>query len=97
MYTPGPTAAEAGAWGLTVEEAQAPPLEVWPDCWQAVWLFDSIGTQWRMGMGGPVGLDYNVLYRKMDRMRLSEADYDETEACVRVMEDAALEVMRKKK
>lgn len=69
--------------------------EVWPDNIQAHNLFVSISTQWRVGPGGAVGLDYNVLYRKMDRMHLSEERYDELEAEIRIMEDAALAVIHK--
>ncbi len=72
-------------------------MEVWPDNWAATLLFNAIGTQWRMGMGGPVGLDYNVLYRKMDRMNLSESEYDALEADIRVMEDAVLTHLRAEK
>jgi hypothetical protein len=44
-------------------------------------------------MGGPTGLDYNVLFRKMDRMKLSAAEYDQLEEDVRVMEFEALKTM----
>jgi hypothetical protein len=50
-------------------------------------------TQWR-GAGG--GLDYNVMYRKMDRMSLSPEQYDELEADMRVMEFAAMAAMKAK-
>ena len=48
-------------------------------------------TQWRVGMGGPTGLDYSVLYRRMDRMGLTPEQYDQMEADIAVMESAALE------
>lgn len=44
-----------------------------------------------------VGLDYNVLYKKMDRMNLSPERYDELENEIRMMEYAAMEVMRETK
>lgn len=47
-------------------------------------------TQWRMGPGGAVGLDYNVLHHKLDRMRLSAEQYDQLEEDVRTMEFAAI-------
>lgn len=96
MYMPGPTAAEAAAWGLTLDEADGAVIEVWPDCVRAVVLFDAVSTQWRVGMSGAIGLDYNVLFRKMDRMHLSEVEYDELEADIRVMELEALSTMRDK-
>lgn len=82
---------------MTVEEASGPPCEIWPDNLQAVNLFLSIATQWRTGAFGATGLDYNVLFQKMDRMKLSDARYDELEDEIRVMEDVALETMRKTK
>ncbi len=60
-------------------------------------VFIELGSQWRTsGMGGIVGLDYNVLYRRLDRLNLSPERYDELEDEIRVMEYAALEEVRKK-
>ncbi len=44
-------------------------------------------------MNGPSGLDYNVLFKKLDRMGLSESDYADLEDDIRVMEFEALSVM----
>ena len=88
--------AEAAAFGLTLEEA-SPPVEIWPDNLEAVNLFISIATQWRVGMNGATGLDYNVLYHKLDRMNLSAERYAEVEQEIGVMEAAALEAMRNAK
>lgn len=78
-----------------MEEASGPTPEIWPDNVQAVNVFLSLLTQWRVGPRGVIGLDYNVLYRKMDRMRLSEDRYDELEAEIQLMEDAALDEIQK--
>jgi hypothetical protein len=51
-------------------------------------------TQWRTG---PTGLDYNVLYRRMDRMDLSPDEYDQLEDDVQVMEMEALATIHKDK
>lgn len=69
----------------------AEPAEIWPDTLQAFELFASLRTQWRGGMCGPTGLDYNVLYRKMDWMGLTAEQYDRLEADIGVMEAAALD------
>jgi hypothetical protein len=45
---------------------------------------------------GIIGLDYNVMFRKMDRMTLSPEQYDDLEADMRVMEAAAMAAMREK-
>lgn len=80
-----------------MEEASGPPTEVWPDNVEAVNLFISVSTQWRTSMNGVTGLDYNVLYHKMDRMNLSDEQYEELENEIRILEDSALETMRKSK
>lgn len=54
-------------------------------------------TQWRVGMNGPTGLDYNVLFRFLDRMDLDADDYDEMIADVQVMELEALNTINRKK
>jgi hypothetical protein len=57
-------------------------------------LFTQVATQWRVGMGGPIGLDYNVLFRLLDMADLSKEDWEQSFEEVRVMEAAALEAMR---
>lgn len=66
-------------------------VEVWPENWQAFRLLCDIQTQWR-GAGG--GLDYNVLFRKMDRMGLTPEQYDNLENDIREMEFEVLELRR---
>jgi hypothetical protein len=36
-------------------------FEVWEENWLALEMWLQVCTQWRVGMNGPVGLDYNVL------------------------------------
>lgn len=61
MYTPGPTAAEAAAFGLTLEEASGDATEIWPDNVRSVNVFVAMSTQWRVGIAGASGLDYSAL------------------------------------
>lgn len=65
-------------------------MQPWPDNLAALYLFQYMRTQWRTGMGGPTGLDYGVLFRKMDRMGLSPDEYEQLECDIQVMEVAAL-------
>jgi hypothetical protein len=51
--------------------------------------------QWRVGFGGQYALDYTALFLRMDRMRLSDAQWAELFADVRVIEHAALQAMKK--
>jgi len=50
-------------------------------------------TQWRAGFGGPTGLDYGVLHRRLDRLNLSPEEVDLLELDIQVMEQAALSAM----
>lgn len=59
-------------------------------------LFNSLSTQWRMGMGGPTGLDYNPLLLLMARMALSDAQHRDLFADIQTLEAAALSAMHTK-
>ncbi|WP_242633963.1 DUF1799 domain-containing protein [Atlantibacter hermannii] len=61
--------------------------------WTAFLTFQSASTQWRTGMGGITGLDYNVLPWLM---RLHGV-LDEATALadIRIMESAALKIIHK--
>ena len=99
MFTPPPTKediAKLKELGFTPEDFAGEDVEVWPENQRAYFLFSEIRTQWRVGAMGPTGLDYNTLFRKMDRMRLEPDEYDELEGDIRTMEFAALEAMMTK-
>ncbi|MDH2052850.1 DUF1799 domain-containing protein [Achromobacter marplatensis] len=72
-----------------------PPVEIWPDHAGALSLFIRNYTQWRVGSGGPVGLDYAVLYQDMRLRRVRRRDQVETMDLLRVIERAALETLHK--
>lgn len=82
--------------GLTEEDFPEEELEIWPENVPAYGLFSSLRTQWRAGGMGVLGLDYNTLFHKMDRMPLSPEEYLELEEDIRTMEHAALAVMYEK-
>lgn len=71
-------------------------FEVWPDNMPAINLFSSISTQWRTSMGGVTGLDYNVLFHRMDRMNLSDQDYEWLFDDIRVIESEAIILLNQK-
>lgn len=50
-------------------------------------------TQWRVGMSGAIGLDYNVVLHELDRKNLDKADYDEFFNDIQIMEVEALKFM----
>ncbi|WP_320338560.1 DUF1799 domain-containing protein [Citrobacter sedlakii] len=69
-------------------------IDVWPDVWPSFLVFQAVSTQWRTGMGGATGLDYNVLPWVMRLHNVS----DEATALsdLQVMERTALRIMYKK-
>ena len=71
--------------------------EVWPENWPVFQLFRQLQSQWRAGPNGVIGLDYNVLFHKLDRMDLSAEQYDEWERDIQVMEFAAIDEMNQKR
>lgn len=54
-----------------------------------------MATQWRLGYGGPTGLDYSALPEVWRRTKTPSEDRDDVFDALRVLEDAALEQMRK--
>lgn len=72
------------------------PVEIWPEHLAAFELFVELRSQWRVGMAGATGLDYGVMFHKMDRMGLTPERYEELEEQMRVLEHAALDEMSKK-
>ena len=68
-------------------------VEVWPDNHAAFNLFNTIGTQWRVGMGGATGLDYAAVYPLLDRAAKDPQEWDEMFSDIQVMEGAALKQM----
>jgi hypothetical protein len=96
MFKPPPSEknlAEMAAAGLTPEDFDCGDVEVWPENWPAYELFRYMQTQWRAGAMGLIGLDYNTLHWKMDRMGLEPGEFDQLELDVRAMEFAALTAM----
>lgn len=92
MYQPGATAEEAAAFGLTLEEASGPPIEVWPDTEMSILVFDALGSQWiYAGMGGvPTGIVYASIEPVLRRRKVPAEAWDDVFEDIRVMEDAAL-------
>jgi len=98
IHTPGPSASEAAVWGLTAEEASGPPVDVFPDNWEIVNVYLAISTQWRVGMGGVIGLDYGPLLGKHGVMAMCgvrRGDRAKVFEGIQIMEQAAVDYMHK--
>jgi len=96
MYERLPESDEPDAFGLSRKDYAHDVFDLWPENLQAYQLFSEIQTQWRMSMSGPTGLDYNVLFSKMARMRLDPEQFDALEEDIRTMEFSALAAMNEK-
>jgi hypothetical protein len=90
-----PKPEELDFWGFTLEEVTPPPFDLWADNWPAVQLFRQNATQWRAGVSGPSGLDYNVVFHELDRRGLPPDEYDDLMGSIRVIEEAAMKHLHK--
>lgn len=75
------------------EDVAPADIELWPDNEPAVMVLVQMGTQWRVGMGGPVGLDYAALPFVMRVSGIPRADWPGIFEDLRVLENAALKTM----
>ncbi len=67
--------------------------EVWPDNWPAFLLFEAMSTQWRVGMGGAVGLDYSAIKPVASMIGIKRSELAQAFPDLRMMEAEALLVM----
>jgi hypothetical protein len=90
-----PGAAELAELGLTPEDFASDAIDGYPDCERAFDLFCYMGAQWQQSVNCVTGLNYLVLFHKMDRMKLAPDDYEMLENDIRIMESAALKMINK--
>lgn len=90
LYWERPSAEELAKWKRKLSDYPEPQVEVWDENWEALLLFRQHNTQWRMGMGGPIGLDYGVIHYALDRKGVVGDDFDQIMDDIRVVEAAAL-------
>ena len=81
------------AAGLRPEDFGDESFEIWPENDESISLFSSVSTQWRMGAGGPTGLDYVALFARMDRMKLDDQTHERLFQDIRVIESEALSIL----
>jgi len=63
---------------------------VYPDNILTVKIFCDMATQWRVGMNGLIGLDYNVLPFVFSTRRIKKKDREDVFDSLKVMENAVL-------
>lgn len=83
--------------GIAALLMTAPDYEVWPENMPAINLFSMLQTQVIPGGGGGViGFNYIPYFNRMDRMKLSEQEYEWLFDDIRAIESVALSEMNKK-
>lgn len=97
FYWSPPSADALALAGLRSRPAlfKRPKVEVWPESADAFALFVRNHTQWRVGTGGPIGLDYGVLYADLKAHGFKRKQQREIMGDLRNIERAALEFLHK--
>jgi hypothetical protein len=85
------------AWGFSFGDLVEQEVEVWPDAWPAFMLFESMSTQWRVGMGGAIGLDYVALPINAKYMEIPDEQMPLAFNDIRIMESEVLKKMNEGK
>lgn len=73
------------------------PIEVWPENEAAVDVYCAMRTQWRVGFGGALGLDYNALPTVLKLTGQKRETWPELFEAIRVLEVTELVEMHKGK
>lgn len=92
MHQKPPTDKELAASGFAREDFDE-TAEVWPENWPSFVLFSEMRTQWNHGFGGPVGLNYLVVYDRLDRLGYAGSEWEDMYSNIQEMEAAALNAM----
>lgn len=81
---------------MTREDLSGEIVDIWPENLQVFEVFRAMSTQWRVGPGGAIGLDYNLLpfIFKLQGVRAGQqpALFED----IRILENEALIVMQER-
>jgi hypothetical protein len=77
------------------EDFPEPEVQVWDDNWLAITLFLTYSSQWRVGMAGPIGLDFNVIHHALDRKGITGEAFEDTIEDMKIIEATALKMIHK--
>lgn len=88
---------QASLFGLTLDEIPPEEIEVWDVNWPAFTLFHSLSTQWRVGMGGAIGLDYTAVQSTAKMLGFKKKEIQDMFSDIQVMENEALLTMGENK
>lgn len=91
MHAKPPCTKMLAAFGMKQEDFDTDVIEVWEENAASWDVFSQLSTQWRIGMNGPTGLDYNAALAVINFSQ--HTDKKQLFEDVRTMERAALEQM----
>lgn len=91
MYERGLSQEELEGSVFEADDFEEELIEIWPEHVQAAELFAELGTQWRIGMSGPTGLDYAAVLAFIGL--IDSDDRRELFRQIRVMEREAMAVL----
>lgn len=78
---------------MTLADLDDNAADIWPENLAAVNVFIALSTQWRVGMSGATGLDYNAIPPVLRLVGIPRKEWADTFECVRVMEAEAMKIM----
>lgn len=91
LFKPGPSEEELALIGLTFDDiADQQFVEVWPENQLPVEVFYAMGTQWRHGYSGPVGMVYSEIDTVIKLGGFQVEDMKQLFTDLQVLERAAL-------
>jgi hypothetical protein len=96
LYGKGPDVATLAGIGLLPSDygtGEDDTVDVWPENKPALDIFWRMSTQWRVGGGGPYGLDYGPMFTLMERRRLSPEEWDALLDDIQILEAEAIALM----
>jgi len=97
MYAPGPSEAELKAIGITRADVQDDSItDIWPENYEAFSIFARCSTQWNVGPGGPVGLNYPTVALLCDTFGVKKKRKPEVFDAIQTLEREALNQMNTK-
>jgi len=90
-----PDAKKMALFGFEAEDFEATDIvDYWPEHKLAVQVFLGMQTQWRVGMAGLVGLDYNALGNVYQALRITDEQVPDVFSQLQVIEFKFLELKR---
>lgn len=96
LYQGAPPSDQLALFGFSAADLDD-TVEVLPDIWPAFALFNGLSTQWRVGVGGPTGLDYGVVREVAAILGIKKKHITTIFPDLQVMEAEALAVMAEAK